>query len=83
VPPSLITLDKVAYSRYWYVGRCWQLPAGASSGLVCGPTSTTGPQLYRVVVAVTWRGQKCQLQVCSFLTSSLFASNPTDPVFLT
>ena len=81
--PDIETVDGVAFSRYWYVGRCWA-PTG---GGACADTSTHAPTparpvpFHRVVIAVTWTGKGCGTSSCSYVASALFAANALDPTF--
>ena len=67
------------YERSWYVGECWQ-PRGRLRE--CTGTFQQGHiQMYRVVVAVTWRSKDCAAQLCSYVTATLTAGDDEDPTF--
>jgi type II secretory pathway pseudopilin PulG len=72
-----ITIGKVVYYRYWFVGRCWQAQAGGA----CGTTSTLPVAMVRLVVGVAWSGPDCRYTICVRGSSSLFSANAADPVF--
>ncbi|MBT8224462.1 MAG: Ig domain-containing protein, partial [Dactylosporangium sp.] len=72
-----VPVGDLTYNQYWYVGRCWQPPAGGD----CGPVQVSGQvEFFRIVVAVTWRDRHCAAGLCSYLTATL-ASDDGDPVF--
>jgi prepilin-type N-terminal cleavage/methylation domain-containing protein len=71
------SLGGISYRQYWYLGKCWQ-PVG---GGACRAVPGDPVPFVRVVVAVTWSGQQCLLQTCSYVTSALYAANPTEPMF--
>jgi type II secretory pathway pseudopilin PulG len=73
-----VTVDGVAFRRYFYVGRCWA-PAGGGACRGSGGSGRIVP-LYRVVVAVTWGDAGCG-GTCSYVSSGLFTGNPLDPTF--
>jgi hypothetical protein len=75
--PELITLGNVGYSRFWFVGKCWQAPAGGG----CGTDASQPVAMIRLVVGVTWSGPDCRFTVCTRAASALFSANVTDPVF--
>jgi prepilin-type N-terminal cleavage/methylation domain-containing protein len=77
--PEETRLNGITYRRYWYLGKCWQPGTGGT----CDRDSTKPVALLRVVVAVTWPGQECAPKVCSHVTSALFSSELTDPIFST
>jgi prepilin-type N-terminal cleavage/methylation domain-containing protein len=74
--PETRTVNNVDYSRYWFVGRCWQPAAG-------GPcTTTVAPAaMVRLVVSVVWKESGCPASRCSWAATALFAADPLDPVF--
>ncbi len=73
-----VTVNGLSYGQNWYVGRCWQPLAGGG----CGATPASGDvEFFRVVVAVTWPARQCASSVCSYVTSTLVSSTPTDPLF--
>jgi prepilin-type N-terminal cleavage/methylation domain-containing protein len=75
-----VTVNGLSYGQNWYVGRCWQAPAGGT----CGATQTTGHvEFFRVVVAVTWSESQCPNSLCSYVTSTLISSAASEPVFNT
>jgi hypothetical protein len=73
-----VTLGGVRYSQSWYLGRCWQPPAGGD----CGATQPAGAvELVRVVVAVTWPDRHCAAGTCSYVTATLVSGASREPVF--
>jgi prepilin-type N-terminal cleavage/methylation domain-containing protein len=77
--PEAVTVNKVAFKKYWFLGRCWQ---PASGGNCTGPPGVTGSLLfYRIVAAVTWTGKPCGGKPCSYITSTLINSLAIDPEF--
>jgi prepilin-type N-terminal cleavage/methylation domain-containing protein len=76
--PSPITVNNIVYQRSWYIGSCWKPPTGATCGAFA---SSSYLQMLRVVIAVTWSGQACTNQICTFLETTLISSNPDNPEF--
>jgi prepilin-type N-terminal cleavage/methylation domain-containing protein len=77
--PEVVTLDGVAYKRYYYLGACYQTPATtALTSLTCGSITAAAP-LVRLVVAVTWPGGECLGGSCSYSEAGLFSTAVTDP----
>jgi prepilin-type N-terminal cleavage/methylation domain-containing protein len=74
--PETLPLNNVTYSRYWFVGKCWQPAAG-------GPcTTTVAPvAMVRVVVSVVWTESGCSGARCVWAGTALFAADALDPVF--
>ena len=72
-----VTVGSVVYSRYWFVGKCWQ----AFSGGACGTNTTLPVAMVRLVVGVAWTGPDCRYTICIRASTSLFSANPADPVF--
>jgi prepilin-type N-terminal cleavage/methylation domain-containing protein len=79
--PATTTVNKVGFTQYWFLGRCWQPAVG---GTCTGPPGATGSlQFYRVVVAITWAAKPCGNRPCAYITSTLINSIMTDPKFNT
>ncbi len=74
-----VTVDGVAFRRYFHVGRCWAPAGGGACRGTVGPGRTV--PFYRVVIAVTWGDGACGGGVCSYVASALFTGNPLDPTF--
>jgi prepilin-type N-terminal cleavage/methylation domain-containing protein len=73
-----ITVNGISYGQNWYVGKCWQPPAGGD----CGATATSGyVEFFRVVVAVTWSARQCGSSACSYVTSTVVSNAASDPYF--
>jgi prepilin-type N-terminal cleavage/methylation domain-containing protein len=73
-----ITVNGISYGQNWYVGKCWQPPAGGD----CRATQTSGDvELFRVVVAVTWSARQCASSACSYVTSTMVSNAASDPYF--
>jgi prepilin-type N-terminal cleavage/methylation domain-containing protein len=71
-------INGVAYTQHWYLGTCWQAPAGGD----CAGTQLTGyVELFRVVVAVTWPDRRCAGSHCTYVTSTLVSGAESEPVF--
>jgi prepilin-type N-terminal cleavage/methylation domain-containing protein len=71
------TVSGVGYSRYMYVGTCWQDAANGA----CDKVAATGDvPMIRVIVAVIWKEQGCATAGCSYVTATL-VSSASDPVF--
>jgi prepilin-type N-terminal cleavage/methylation domain-containing protein len=72
------TVNGINYTQNWYVGKCWQAPAGGA----CAKDPSTGPiMLLRVIAAVTWVDKKCPLNTCSYVTSTLVSTTTDSPLF--
>jgi prepilin-type N-terminal cleavage/methylation domain-containing protein len=79
--PESTSVNKVEFTKYWFLGRCWQPPGG---GGCAGPPGLTGSlEFYRVVVAVTWRAKQCGSLPCSYITSLIVNGRTLDPQFNT
>ncbi len=79
--PESTTVNKVEFTMYRFLGRCWQPPGG---GTCAGPPGLTGSlEFYRVVVAVTWRAKQCGSLPCSYITSMIVNGRTLDPQFNT
>ncbi|GGK03823.1 hypothetical protein GCM10010123_37210 [Pilimelia anulata] len=65
-----------AFTRTYYVGRCWQ--ASADSG--CAAPAVGNPFL-RVVLAVTWTGRDCPADGCVYRAAAVRTAAATDPYF--
>lgn len=86
-----VKVDGIAYTRSWYVGRCWQpttkhsdfSQADPALNATCigssAPASTDVP-FFRVVVVVFWSHTSCPAQQCSYATSTLISAG-YDPLF--
>jgi type II secretory pathway pseudopilin PulG len=72
-----VTVGNVVYSRYWFVGKCWQALAGGA----CGTTATLPVAMVRLVVGVAWTGPDCRYAICVRASTSLFSASAADPVF--
>ena len=64
------------YTRYWYLGACWQ----AQNGAACTAASAYAP-FSRLIVAVTWPERLCSGGTCRFVSSMLISSKYADPLF--
>jgi prepilin-type N-terminal cleavage/methylation domain-containing protein len=71
-----VTLNRMDYRQYWYIGQCWQPAAGGDCGSTAAPVA-----MFRVVVAVTWPDHHCDGGTCGYVTSTLISSASDDPVF--
>jgi len=83
--PTTEVLDNVTFSVGYYVGLCYRLRAlGASDDPCVAAAAKVSPGDYvtyaRVVVAVTWSGQRCTGAACSHVSAVLLNGDP-DPVF--
>ena len=79
-PP--VTINSIAYTITNYLGTCF-LPTNPALGTDCTTTPqavAAGTQYLRAVVAVTWPGQHCAANLCSYVTASLI-SQAADPLF--
>ena len=72
-----IPINGVTYSRYHFVGKCWQ----AATGGPCGTNSALPVAMVRLVVGVTWSEANCRYTMCIRAATALFSLDPTDPVF--
>ncbi|MEU4556976.1 Ig domain-containing protein [Actinoplanes sp. NPDC023936] len=79
---SVVTVDGLAYQQHFYVGACERLPGVSGDCVKSAGTGRTIP-FYRVIVAVTWRGNTCDGGSCSYVTSSLIGSETEEPIFNT
>jgi hypothetical protein len=76
-----VPVNKVTFTTYRFLGRCWQPPAG---GTCAGPPGTGNSIVFlRAVVAVTWRAKACGDRPCSYITSTLINTIAGDPQFNT
>jgi len=75
--PQVDTINGIQYTRYTFVGKCWQ----AATGGACSTTSTLPVAMVRLVVGVTWTGSSCPYAFCIRASSALFSATPDDPVF--
>jgi prepilin-type N-terminal cleavage/methylation domain-containing protein len=73
----VIPINGVTYSRYHFVGKCWQ----AATGGACGTNSALPVQMVRLVVGVIWSDANCQFTMCIRAATALFSLDPADPVF--
>jgi hypothetical protein len=80
--PEVVSLDGVLYRRYYYLIPCRQ---ASISDLSCtaGIPGTTGAELARLVIAVTWTGATCPAGTCSFADAALFSVAVADPFLIT
>jgi prepilin-type N-terminal cleavage/methylation domain-containing protein len=77
--PEVVTLDGIAYQRYYYVGACYQPSVTTvTASLTCGPATAAAP-LVRLVVTVTWTGGECPGGTCAYSEAGLFSTAVTDP----
>ncbi len=75
---AAVPVSGVSYRQNWYVGKCWQPPAGGD----CGAAQTVGSiEFFRVVIAVTWPAKYCAGGTCSYVTSTLVSDASREPVF--
>jgi type II secretory pathway pseudopilin PulG len=72
LPTTAVTqnINNVDYSVNYYIGWCWRTSAASGAAAACGPATSDIP-LVRTVVAVTWAGQYCPFNACSYITASL------------
>jgi type II secretory pathway pseudopilin PulG len=72
LPTTAVTqnINNVDYSVNYYIGWCWRTSAASGAAAACGPATSDIP-LVRTVVAVTWAGQYCPSNACSYITASL------------
>ncbi|WP_041840687.1 type IV pilus modification PilV family protein [Actinoplanes friuliensis] len=77
VSTDTFKVNDVTYSRYWFVGKCWQAAAGGA----CGTNSGLPVAMVRLVVGVTWLSPDCKFTICIRASSSLFSASAADPVF--
>jgi prepilin-type N-terminal cleavage/methylation domain-containing protein len=75
--PQALPVNGVTYSRYWFVGKCWQAAAGG----LCTTTSTLPVAMVRLVVGVTWPDSRCPSSLCVHAATALFSADSADPVF--
>ncbi|SHN20941.1 putative Ig domain-containing protein [Cryptosporangium aurantiacum] len=75
---TTVTLNGVAFTRSWYVGRCWQPVLGGDCAATAASTSVL---FYRVVALVSWPGRGCPDSGCTQLAATLVSAASTDPVF--
>lgn len=75
--PDSVTVDGIAYQRYWLVGQCWQAAAGG----VCSTNSALPVPMVRLVVAVVWADKSCAANQCVRAATELFSNVAVEPVF--
>jgi len=76
-----VPVNRVNFTTYRFLGRCWQPPAG---GTCAGPPGVGNRIVFlRAVVAVTWRAKACGDRPCSYITSTLINTITGDPQFNT
>jgi prepilin-type N-terminal cleavage/methylation domain-containing protein len=76
--PTRVTVNDLGYDQNWYIGTCWQPPAGGD----CGGSHVSGyTEFFRVVIAVTWPERHCLGGQCSFVSATLVSSAADEPVF--
>lgn len=77
--PEISSVNGVTFSRYYYVGACYQAGVtGSASNLSCGASSAAAA-LIRLVVSVAWPDHSCATGTCSYSESGLFSTALTDP----
>ncbi len=76
--PRIITLNNVTYYQSFYLGKCWQPPAGGDC--VAAP-DIDAVGYFRAVVAVTWDDRRCTGGTCSYALATLVTTSSKDPVF--
>jgi prepilin-type N-terminal cleavage/methylation domain-containing protein len=67
-------INGVSYSRYWYLGKCWQRPGVGGDCVNPHGQTTNLVGFFRVVVAVTWRDNRCPGNTCLYTTSTLVST---------
>lgn len=73
-----VEVNGVRYARSWYVGKCWQAPAGGD----CTAGSVAGhAEFFRVVIAVQWTDKRCTTGTCTHATSMLVSGAAGEPIF--
>jgi type II secretory pathway pseudopilin PulG len=73
-----VSVNGISFDENWYVGKCWQPPAGGA----CAATQTGGyTEFFSVVVAVTWSERHCTANTCSYVMSTLVNDAGSEPVF--
>jgi len=75
--PESVTVDGIAYQRYWLVGKCWLAAAGGT----CSTNSTLPIAMVRLVVAVVWSDRSCAAGQCVRAATELFSAVAAEPVF--
>jgi prepilin-type N-terminal cleavage/methylation domain-containing protein len=79
--PATVPVNKVTFTTYRFLGRCWQPAEGDDCA---GPPGVSGSLVFlRVVVAVTWRANACGNRPCAYITSTLINTISGDPQFNT
>ncbi|MEU8240384.1 Ig domain-containing protein [Actinoplanes missouriensis] len=79
---TVVTVDGLPYQQHFYVGACERLPGVSGDCVKSAGTGRTIP-FYRVIVAVTWKGNTCTGGSCSYVTSTLIGSETEEPIFNT
>jgi hypothetical protein len=76
-----VPVNRVTFTTYRSLGRCWQPPAG---GICAGPPGVGNSIVFlRAIVAVTWRAKACGDRPCAYITSTLINIVSGDPKFNT
>jgi prepilin-type N-terminal cleavage/methylation domain-containing protein len=75
--PQTVTVNGITYSRFYFVGKCWQ----AATGGACGTNSALPVAMVRLVVGVIWTSPSCLYTMCVRAATALFSANPDDPLF--
>jgi prepilin-type N-terminal cleavage/methylation domain-containing protein len=88
---STVNGATMTFTQNFYVGLCWQVkppatpPTTAPTPVACTKPAGTMPAtmlpMLRVVIAVTWASNRCQANLCSFVTDTLMTQNLTDLTF--
>lgn len=76
--PENVVLGGSTYQRSWYIGQCWNPPAGGD----CGTIQVTDARPFlRILVAITWPDRRCSPSACSYVTTALIGAAAGEPVF--
>jgi hypothetical protein len=79
--PSAQTVGFQTYKVYWFIGTCYQPLSTSTSSVTCTTGSTSGVQMYRILVAVTWtQSNGCGPGSCIYSSSTLLNVG-TNPLF--
>jgi prepilin-type N-terminal cleavage/methylation domain-containing protein len=80
---EVTVVNGITYSRYYFVGRCFQ----ADTGGFCGTNETLKVPMVRLVVGVTWSERSCPVlpgipvPMCIRAATALYSAEPSDPLF--
>ncbi len=69
------------YQRWWYVGLCWQPPAGGDCVVVPPEQRDSAVPMFRIVVAVTWPSPDCPESRCEHVAAMLAERTLHDPTW--